>query len=997
MAMRPPVGLPRLSKRSRILLVIGVLLLLGLVSGSRLLDTYIDWLWFGEVGYRSVFGTIIFTRLAVFAAVGVLVGGLVALNLVIAYRTRPVFVPVSGPDDPVSRYRSFVVSRLRLLGVGIPLLVGLVAAVAGQGEWQVTQLFLNATDFNVTDPEFGHDIGFYAFQLPFYRWLLSWAFVAVAVSFFGALVAHYLFGGIRFGSRGGGQLAVPARVQLAVLAGVFVLLKAVAYFLDRYELLSSGGSERFTGASYTDLHAVLPAKLILLCIAVFCAIAFFVGAFLRNLQLPAIAAVLLLLSSILVGAAWPAVLEQFSVKPNANEKEAASIERNIAATRQAFGLTEDKVTYEPYAGKSDVSLAEIKEDKVTVPNVRLLDPNALSQTFTQLQQRKNFYGFPAKLDIDRYTVNGRTQDYIVAAREINTGGLAENQRDWINRHLVYTHGNGFVAAPANTVNSALKDAGGEGGYPVFTVSELTENKDNPVSQGDIKVDQPRVYYGELVTDYAIVGAQAGEAPREYDTEKTSYTYTGKGGVPIGGWFNRLAFAASYGERNLLFSDAIGDNSKIIFERDPRDRVSKVAPWLTVDGDPYPAVVDGRIVWIVDGYTTLDNYPYAQRTPLGEATTDTLAGVRKQPNRQISYIRNSVKAVVDAYDGSVSMYAVDERDPVLKAWMGVFPGVVKPASEISPSLRSHFRYPEDLFKVQRELLSKYHVSNPKEFYSTVSFWDVPSDPTVDGQGQQPAQQPPYYVLAGNPRTGKVEFQLTSALVSLRREFMSAYVTVSSDPENYGRITVLQLPSDTQTKGPQQVQTQFVSSSNVSSELNLLRQQQTRVQYGNLLTLPVGGGLLYVEPVYIERSQQASSFPQLARVLVSFGGKVGYAATLAEALEQVFGAGAGSSTTNPGQQGQQGQQPTTTTQPPNTSTPPPPGGQQVSPELGKAVQDISAALEKVRKAQQAGDFAALGQAYKELDEATKRFEQARPQGGGGSSPSPSAAPPTPTPTR
>jgi len=979
--------MPSLSKRSRILLVIGAILLVGMVSGSRLLNTYVSWLWFGEVGYRSVFNTVLLTRLALFVIVGLVVGGVVAANLVIAYRTRPVFVPVSGPDDPVARYRSFIMQRPRLFAIGVPALVGLMAAGAAQNDWQVVQLFLNGTDFGTTDPEFGKDVGFYAFNLPFYTWLLNWGFIAVTLSFFAALVGHYLFGGIRVGGRG--QASLAARAQLAVLIGLFVLLKAVAYYFDRYELLFSERKANFHGATYTDLHALLPAKLILLCISIFCAIAFFAGAFMRNLQLPAIALVLLVLSGLLVGTVWPTVLEQFSVKPNANQKEAVSIQRNIAATREAYGLTDDKVKYIPYDAKSDSSPSEIRADQTTIPNVRLLDPNVLSKTFTQLQQRRNFYGFPDKLDVDRYTIDGKTQDYIVAAREIDTNGLAENQRDWINRHLVYTHGNGFVAAPANTVNSALQDASQEGGYPVFTVSELSGNPDNPINQGAIKVDQPRIYYGELVRDYAIVGADPGEAPREYDTDTTRFTYDGAGGVPIGNWFNRLVFATLYGERNILFSSAIGENSKIIFNRDPRDRVSEVAPWLTVDGDPYPAVIDGKILWIVDGYTTLDRYPYAQRTSLGEATADTLTGVRRQPDREISYIRNSVKATVDAYNGTVTLYAVDEQDPVLKAWMGVFPGVVKPASEISDELRSHFRYPEDLFKVQRELLSRYHVDDPGEFFSTVSFWDVPSDPTVDpGQGQVAAEQPPYYVLAANPDSGKLEFQLTSALVSLRREFMSAYVTASSDPENYGKITVLQLPSDTQTKGPQQVQTQFVSSPEVSSELNLLRQQQTRVQYGNLLTLPVAGGLLYVEPVYVERSNP-SSFPQLARVLVSFGGKVGYAPTLAEALDKVFGAGAGASTTDPGESpGQEPQQPSTEPGQPGQQQP---GGGDASQDMAKAVEDIADALERVKEAQRSGDFAQLGQAYRDLEDASRRFEEARQRAGGQqSTQSPTTAP-------
>ncbi len=593
-----------------------------------------------------------------------------------------------------------------------------------QSDWQLVQLFLHATPFNQVDPQFQHDIGFYAFQVPFYTWLLSWLFISIAVAFFGSLVAHYLFGGIRLAGRGG-QIAGPATMQLAILAGVFVLLKAVAYYFDRFALLSSGRNERFTGASYTDLNAVLPAKLILLFIAVFCAIAFFVGAFLRNLQLPAIATVLLVLSSLVIGAAFPAVLEQISVRPNANEREAESIQRNMEATRQAFGLTSDKVEYKPYQGTTDVALDQVKADKTTIPNIRLLDPSVLSKTFTQLQQRKNFYGFPEKLDVDRYTVNGTVRDYVVAVRELNTDGLAENQRDWINQHLVYTHGNGFVAAEANKVNSALDNNGGEGGYPVFTVSDVS-------TQGDIPVQQPRIYYGELATSYAIVGGNPGEAPGEYDTDDKKYTYTGSGGVSIGNWFNRLVFAASYGERNILFNQAIGDSSKIIFKRDPRDRVEAVAPWLTVDADPYPAVVDGRIKWIVDGYTTLDRYPYAQQTSLGTSTSDSdlLPNMPRQPDRSIGYIRNSVKATVDAYDGTVSLYAVDDTDPVLKAWMGVFPGTVKPSSEISPALRQHFRYPEDLFKIQRKLLTMYHVANPSEFYSQGTFWDVPSDPTVD---------------------------------------------------------------------------------------------------------------------------------------------------------------------------------------------------------------------------------------------------------------------------
>jgi uncharacterized protein len=963
-ASRPPVGVPTLSPRARILITIGAVALVVMIVGSRLVDTYVDWLWFGEVGFRSVFSTVLITRIVQFLVVGVVVGGLLALNIVIAYRTRPVFVPVAGPDDPVARYRTAIVQRLRVVGIGVPALIGLLTGLSALGDWQTVQLFLHGTSFGVTDPQFNNDVGFYAFELPFYRRLLAWAFVAVVLSFLGALITHYLFGGLRLAGRGG-QLSGPARVQLGVLAGIFVLLKAVAYFLDRYGLLFSDRNPLFTGASYTDLNAVMPAKIILMCIAVICAVAFFIGAMLRNLQLPAIAIALLVLSSILVGAAWPAMLEQFVVRPNANEREAPSIQRNIAATREAYGVTDRQVTYSQYSGRSEASPADVRADTVTIPNVRLLDPNVLSQTFTQLQQRENFYGFPEKLDVDRYTVGGKKQDYIVAVRELESASLAANQRNWINQHLTFTHGNGFVAAPANTVNSALNDAGsGEGGYPVFTVSDTSR-------QGDIPVQQPRIYFGELIDDYVIVGGNPGARPREFDGRPENYTYDGKGGVPIGGWASRLLFAAYHSERNILFNQAIGIDSKIIYNQHPRDRVLKVAPWLTVDGDPYPAVVNGRIQWILDGYTTLDNYPYAQRTVLGAATADSLSGVSRLPNDEISYIRNSVKATVDAYDGTVTLYAMDESDPVLRTWMDVFPGTVQPGSAIGTELREHFRYPEDLFKVQREMLARYHVNEPSVFFTNDDFWNVPTDPT---QNQQGVDQPPYYVLAGPPNEqGPAEFQLTSALVSLRRPFLAAYISVGSDPENYGKIRVLELPSESQTLGPEQVQNRFVSSAEVSRELNLLRQSETDVRYGNLLTLPVSGGLLYVEPVYIERANQQAAFPQLNRVLVAYADRIGYAPTLREALNQVFGAGAGDATTLPGQ----------TQVPDQGATPSPPAavGGVASPEMSRAVTDIANALKSLRQAQGAGDFTAQGKALADLDAATKRFDAAAAASGGG----------------
>jgi uncharacterized membrane protein (UPF0182 family) len=980
--MRPPVGAPTLTRRTRILLVVAGLLVLLLLGGSRLINFYVDWLWFGEVGFRSVFATVLFTQIVQFLVGALLIGGLVALSLWIAYRTRPVFVPVSGPEDPIARYRTVIIQRLRLFGIGIPVAIGVIAGLAAQGDWQTVQQFLNSTPFGITDPEFNIDISFYAFQLPFLRYVLDWMFVAVAIAFVVSLVTHYIFGGIRLTGRAG-QVSSAARAQLAILAGVFVLLKAVAYYLDRYELLFSNRSPLFTGATYTDLNAVMPAKLILLFISIICAAAFFAAVFRRNLQLPAIATVLLVLSSVLIGAAWPQVLQQFSVAPNAQQREALSIERNIKATRDAFGL--NNINEVNYSGQSTATPAEVRAETATMSNIRLLDPAKIERTFTQRQQLRAFYGFPSQLDIDRYEVDGQLQDFVVAVRELDTSGLSGNQTEWINQHLVYTHGNGIVTAPANEINAALEDSGGQGGLPVFT-------QDSPDIPESLRVAEPRTYYGELINTYSIVGAPSGAPPVEYDTDTERYTYNGRGGVPLDNIVNRFVFALFYGERNILFNSSINENSKIMYVRDPADRIQAVAPWLTLDGDPYPAVVDGRITWIVDGYTTLDRYPYAQRTPLGESTTDALqpgqGGVRPELDRDVSYLRNSVKATVDAYDGTVSLYAFDEADPVLQTWMKTFPGVVRPAAEISPSLRSHFRYPEDQFKVQRELLTRYHVDTPGDFFNNVSFWNVPSDPSPQGSsGGNALAQPPYYILAGTPAQpgSPASFQLTSALVFQQREFLSAYLSVSSDPDTYGKMTLLRLPDNTTTQGPQLVQSALVSDPDVSQEIGLLsRNGQSTVDYGNLLTLPVAGGLLFVEPVYIERANQEVSYPQLARVLVFYNGRVGFDPTLAGALDEVL----------PGASSVVPQVPGQTPQAPQQAGAPPAGPTATqgatNAQAAAAAAAIQQAITDLKTAQRNGDFAGQGAALQRLDQAVQQFQQANGQTSGSGAPPPAPSP-------
>ncbi|MCV7267462.1 UPF0182 family protein [Mycolicibacterium doricum] len=1003
MGMRPPARMPKLTRRSRILIGVAVVAVVLLLIGPRFIDTYVNWLWFGELGYRSVFTTVLFTRIIVFLVVSVLIGAIVFAGLALAYRTRPVFVPTVGPNDPIARYRTTVMSRLRLFGIGIPAFIGILSGIVAQTYWVRIQLFLHGGEFGVTDPQFGLDLGFYAFELPFYRLVLSYLFVATFLAFIANLLAHYLFGGIRLTGRNG-ALTRSARIQLVTLVGIFILLKAFAYWLDRYELLShTRGGKPFTGAGYTDINAVLPAKLILLAIAVICAVAVFSAIVLRDLRIPAIGVVLLLLSSLVVGAAWPLVVEQFSVKPNAAQKESEYISRSIAATRQAYGLTDDVVTYRDYPGDAPATAQQVAADRATTSNIRVLDPNIVSPAFTQFQQGKNFYFFPDQLAMDRYRDDdGNLRDYVVAARELNPDRLIDNQQDWINRHTVYTHGNGFIASPANTVRGIANDPNQNGGYPEFLASVVGANG-KVVSPGPAPLDQPRIYFGPVIAntvdDYAIVGENG--APREYDYENNvetrNYTYTGSGGVEIGNWLTRSLFAAKFAERNFLFSNVIGDDSKILFNRDPADRVEAAAPWLTTDTTVYPAIVNRRIVWIVDGYTTLDNYPYSELTSLSSATADSneVAVNRLALNKQVSYIRNSVKATVDAYDGTVTLYAQDENDPVLQAWMKVFPDTVKPKSEISPELQDHLRYPEDLFKVQRALLAKYHVDDPVTFFSTSDFWDVPLDPNPTAS----SFQPPYYIVAKDlaENNSSAAFQLTSAMNRFRRDFLAAYMSASSDPENYGQITVLTIPG--QVNGPKLAFNAISTDTAVSQDLGVIgRDNQNRIRWGNLLTLPVGpGGLLYVAPVYASpgTSDAASTYPRLIRVAMFYNDQVGYGPTVRDALTDLFGPGADATATGPAPTNlPDGQQPAApppadgpqpAAQPPANQTgrvppaPPPAavpsGPQQLSEAKAAALQEVQEAMSGLQDAQRSGNFAEYGEALQRLDDAMSQYSETR----------------------
>ena len=865
-------------RRSPLTLTIVILVVLSGVLLS-LSGFYADWLWFKSVDFTSVWTTVLTTKIFLFVIAGLLTSSIILLNIIIAYKRRPLYVPLSIEADNLERYRAQIEPIKRWVVLALAVGLFYFAGTSGSVMWESWLLFKNSTSFGVKDPQFNMDISFFAFKLPFYQTMIAWAISTLILSIIAAAVVHYLYGGIRLQVQED-RTTVAARVQLSVLLGGVVLMKAVAYWFDRYQLALKE-SKLITGLTYTDVNATLPAKAILAAIAVVCALLFFANIIRRSWVLPAAGTALLVVSSVLIAGIYPGAIQQFQVKPSESSKEAPFIQRNIDATRSAYGL--DNVAISDYQATVATNTGQLADDAATIANIRLMDPNVLSATFRQLQQIRPYYSFPESLDIDRYTVDGVKRDVVIAVRELNIEG--NPSRNWINDHLVYTHGFGLVAAYGND-----RDIDGK---PKFAVGNLPPT-------GALGKFEPRVYFGENVPNYSIIGGVKTETPVEFDypddtspNGQRNYTYTGSGGVPVGSLINKVIFALKYQEQRILLSNLINKDSKILFERNPLDRVAKVAPWLTLDGDPYPALVDGKIMWIIDGFTTSAGYPYSRQSVLSNVIADipSSAAIGTQRNRTVNYIRNSVKATVDAYNGTVTLYEWNEKDPVLKTWAKAFPNTVKPKSEMSAQLLEHIRYPEDLFRVQREILSSYHVKTAEAFYGGQDFWRIPRDPSTFGANA--SAQPPYYLTLQMPGTKKPVFSLTTPFVPRGgRENLSAFAVVNSDPgPDYGKISVLQLPRNTNIAGPSQVASNFEAKPEVANSLSLLRRGGSDVVLGNLLTLPVGGGLLYVQPVYVRATSNTAAYPLLQKVLVSFGDQIGYDDTLKGALDQVFGGNSG----------------------------------------------------------------------------------------------------------
>jgi len=941
-----------------------------LVSARAIAGLYTDWLWFGSLELRSVWTNLLGTKIGLASLSALVFVAVLVPNALLAHRQRRPSVPRHPADEIVELIRRVVDRRPLVAWAGAGIVLSLPFAGAATGHWDEWILFRNHVSFGVDDPQFGRDVGFYVFRLPFLTFLTDWLFGAVVVVSIVTAGAHYLNGGIRLptdrGPVPGGMFSAAVKAHLSVLFAVLALLKAASYWLDRYELtLSTRGVVR--GASYTDVTAQLPAIQLLMLISVLAA-----GLFLYNIRrrgwlVPVVAVTLWGIVAVVVGGVYPALIQRFRVEPAESTREAEYIARNIEATRSAMGL--DKVAVKPFAYDEELSAETLQNNVETIRNVRLWDPLILRRTYQRLQEVRTFYRF-TDVDIDRYMVQGNQTQIVLSARELNPDSLPSDT--WENRHLAFTHGYGAVLSPANAVTSD--------GQPDFLVKNIPP-------QGEPRITQPRLYHGEAIGGYAIVNSGRDEIDylKEDGTAVTN-RYDGTGGIGVGSVARRLAFALRFGDINPLISGFMTGDSKILYMRDIRQRVEKIAPFLRYDADPYPVVIDGRITWLIDAYTTSDRYPYAQQADASRLPEGSGLG------RDFNYIRNSVKVAIDAYDGDATFYVVDPKDPIAAAYAKAFPDLFTSGDQVPDDLRAHFRYPEDMFRVQTNMWGRYHIGDPKEFYSQSDRWNIAQDPGASGEqappgpagpaGQAQGRMDPYYLQMRLPGDPSTEFLILQPFVPFseddsRRE-LSAFMVAKSDPDDYGSLEVFVMPRDRQVDGPAIVSARINQEPEVSQLITLLSRAGSEVLQGNLLVIPIEQSLIYIRPLYVQATG-ANAVPELKKVVVAFGDRIAIHDTLQAALASVFG-----------------DAPETLEEGPPGAAPGAGGGggeDGLSGEARRLLDDAARAFAAADAALTSGDAVEY---VRRLQEGRRLFNEAREAGAGEGSGASTTTPPAPTTT-
>ncbi len=842
-----------------LVVVVALFLLFTLLTGF-----VVDVLWYRELGQSSVLWTTVWTRVGLGLVSAVVFAGLLYANLLIARRIRPTTRILTPDQEVLERIRDLSDPFLRWLMPVVAVLLGLLVGVGVSQEWQTFLVWRNSggVAFGNPEPLFGRDPAFYVFSLPWLKFVQGWLFSSLVGVVILTALAHVLWGGIRPQAPAFSDKVTPAaRAHLSVLLGLMMIVKAWGYWLGRFDLLTSPRGV-VDGASYTDVKAQLPALNTLAIVAVICALLFFANIRVRQWSLPVIAVGLLALVSVLLGTAYPAFIQQFRVKPNEQELEIPYIEDNIAATRDAFALTDIEPQRRDVSGP--LTADQVLENETTVSNIRLWrGVPVLLENIQSFQRQRQYYDFN-DVDVDRYLVDGEPRVLMVSPREIHQDGITTTGRTWQNLHLTYTHGFGATAVPVNTATSE--------GQPVFSLGDLP-----PV--GEPAMDEPRIYYGESDdVPFVVVGTNVDEL--DYDGAPENVPYQGEGGISIGSLLTRAVFAWNFRDYNLLVSGALTGESRILIHRDIQTRVPKAVPFLGFDDDPYFAIVEGRPVWIWDAYTYTDEYPYAQSLDVEDATGGLLGG-------SVNYLRNPVKAVADAYDGTVTYYA-DTEEPIVQVWDRAFPGLFTPIAEAPADLAAHFRYPENLFQIQAAQYANYHVVDPQAFYQKRDFWEIPTDPTLQGVAATGGDLPgsamrPYYQLIRLPGEEREEFQLVIPFVPEARPNMVAWMAASSDPENYGRVTVYRFPEGRNIEGPGQVFARINQDQRFAEQRTLLDQAGSSVTFGDFLIIPIDDSFLYVQPVFVRASQE-SAIPELTFVAIvnGSGGEVRFAPGLQEAL-------------------------------------------------------------------------------------------------------------------
>jgi uncharacterized membrane protein (UPF0182 family) len=950
-----------------------VVIIVLLLSMRGLAQIYTDYLWFKDAGFAKTWRGLLWAKAVPALIFSAAFFVMMLVNLVIADRVAPKFRAGGPEDEIIERYRHYVAPYAGRVRVIVSLFFAVVMGSSVSPEWRNWILFSNSVSFGIDDPQFDRDIGFYVFRLPFLQFAAGWLFAALLVILIVSAVFHYLNGGIRLQSPF--QRVTPqVKVHLSVILALMALTKTVQYYLARFGLtLSARGI--VDGATYTDVNAQLPAYTLLMFISVAAAVLFILNIWRRGWVFPIIAVGLWGFISIVVGTIYPAVIQRFVVQPNEFSREENYIERNIEATRAAFGIDDDNVTIRDFEYTESLDRTDVEAEAETLENVRLWDPLPIKEAFSISQEFQTFYVF-GDVDMDRYTIGDEQQKPALSSvRELDPANLPD--RTWTNQHLVYTHGYGVVSAAADAV---------DGDSPSYMLRDIPP-------EGDIELSQPGVYFGENLSGYAVVDTKVAE--QEATQEGIRQTrYTGEAGVEVSNLLRKAAFASRFGDWNLLWSGQVTSDSKVLYVRNIRDRVTTAAPFLKFDADPYPVVLDGRLIWMLDAYTTTTRYPYSQSLhpsslpPGSDLDTD------------FNYIRNSVKATVDAYDGTIRFYVIDPDDPIVRAYRKAFPELFHDASDMPDGLRDHWRYPEDLFRAQTEQYTQYHMTDPGEFFRKQDLWDIAPRPeqiaagvtasstTAPGNdGGRNTTLPssgrpmdPLYLtlqLPGDEGSNGQEFVLQRSFVPRRKANLASFIVARNDPENYGELVLYQT-SASDALSPAQAASSIESDQVISSQFTLLDQAKSRVIRGDVQLIPIGNSILYLRPIWV-KGEGAQTFPHYRFVAAVLGER----AVLAENVDEAVNALLNGTTPRIGGSAPP-EEPTTPTTGPTTTTtttvPPPAGDETVSELLASADSEFAAADEAARR----GDYVARETHLQNAREFVRRANDLAGQDGGTSPP-------------